>query len=86
MKKNDETCKEIKKSKIDICYFVKNIMSRDLLPYEEIILQKMIEAKENGGEFVFLGGRIHRKRPLQNISREYYHHGKKAHLYIFDEI
>lgn len=68
-----EKCEEIEKSKIDICYFVKNIMHYNLRPYEEILLQKIIEARKAGKELVFInGGRLlYRKKLLHNILQEY---------------
>jgi hypothetical protein len=81
MKTNNKS-NDIDNSKNDIIYFVKNIMQINLKSHEELLLKKLIEAKESGKDLVFIP---FIPRTLQDIDLQCKHYGKNTKCVIFDE-
>ena len=55
----------------DIFYFIKHIMKIELLPYQEILIKKLIDARNNNETLIFLPGRIYGRKMLNTIFHEY---------------
>lgn len=80
MKTNDIR-NDIEQCKNDIIYFAKNIMQLDLKPHEELLLKKLVEAKKNGEDLIFLPYTSH---PSSNIN--YTSCGTRVDCVIIDDM